>query len=547
MTKNCPSCGAVTAPDARFCRRCGAPLRQDGDSESVSPQSPTIPLRDEGRTTDGLAGQDPRGASPETTRVSRAELDSILQRAARDIDPNATVANYPATPAGAGAGGPVQPPPQQQPASAQLSEEDLMKTRASFQPPAPAEEFDEEVTVISNRPFTGEVRPVHVQPVPTTGELTQPAPAPAPPPPQPPTQAPPAPPRKGRGLLIAGVAVGLVLLLGGVALVAFLYIRRQQPSPSANAQPTAPVEADQRQLAEEKVVEAEAILAAGDLEGALNLLREAVRTDPNNVRAHRRLGDILLETGARREAIEELRAVTRLDPNDFTAWRALANAQMAEGLPADAAESFKRLVALTGESDPNDLLAYADSLRLAGRPEEAQPLYQRLTTAASPDVAAAARARLAELAAAAQPTPAPTRETHAQAEANVAAGTQTASATQPTPVPAQATPLPTPVPTPPPVELTPAERYERGVRLWGSNRQAAISDFIAAARSGSADANYYLGLDIVEGRDMSTLKRAEVVAALTYFQRAQSGRNAAQARRYAQQLEKEYDRIRNQR
>lgn len=528
MTRTCPSCGAELVPDARFCRRCGAPVRHDGSSEAVSPQSPTIPLRDEGRTTDGLAGEDPRGAAPETTRVSRAELDSILQRAARDHDPNAA---------------PPVPPPQAAPSSAQLSEEDLMKTRASM----PAQEFDEELTVISSRPFTGEVRPVHVQPVATTGEL-QPPPAPGPPPAATtPPPAAPAPRKRGPWLLV-GVIAGVLLLLAGVgALFAFIYMRRG-PGEQANVQPAAsPVAADQRQLAEEKVVEAEAMLASGDLNGALNLLREAVRTDPDNARAHRRLGDILLETGARREAIEELRAVTRLEPNDFTAWRALATAQLAEGLPADAAESFKRLVELRADSpEPADLLGYADALRLAGRAEEAQALYQRLSTAADPAVAASARQHLAEFAAA-DATPTPARDTRPAADANTSNGAQTTTYAAPTPFVATATPPPTPVPTPPPAVLSPAERYERGVRLWGSNRSAAVSDFLAAARAGNPDANYYLGLDIVEGKDMGSLKRAEVVAALTYFQRAQSGRNASQARRYAQQLEREYDRIRNQR
>jgi hypothetical protein len=62
--------------------------------------------------------------------------------------------------------------------------------------------------------------------------------------------------------------------------------------------------------------------------------------------------------------------------------------------------------------------------------------------------------------------------------------------------------------------------------------------------AGNADAHYYLGLSYVEGRNLQSLKRAEVVAALAHFQHAQRGQFAGQARRHAQQLEREFDRLR---
>ncbi|HEX7176321.1 MAG TPA: tetratricopeptide repeat protein [Pyrinomonadaceae bacterium] len=596
MNRICATCAAELAEGARFCRQCGSPLvsatGRDG-GEQVSPQAATIPLSEEGRTTDGLAGEDPsRRAAPETTRVSRAEMDSILQRAARDtgagVDPNQTNAqssglSQRAAPAEEDllktrasfseedlmktrpsvSAAPASSSPPAVPSSPQLtpsssprpapSEEDLMRTRPSL----PAD-FDEELTISVPRPFTGDINPVPVQPTPVTGPLAQrreagPNAAAAA---QPLAPAAPAgqqaPPARRRGPWIIVAVVCAVLLVVGVvgALLAVNYLRRPATD-SATVAPVAPVAPDQRQLAEEKVVEAEALLASGDLSGAVERLREAVRLDPNHTSAHRRLGDILLETGARREAIEELRAVTNLEPNDFTAWRALAAAQLAEGLPADAAESYKRLVALTGETEPNDLLAYADALRLSGRAEEANTLYQRLSTSTSADVAAAARQRLSELASAVTaPTPTATREArpNGDANANTSAGTQTTTASNlPAPTPAaQPTAAPAPQPTPPPAQLTPAERYRRGVELWGGNRGAALNEFRAAAAAGISDANYYLGLSLVEGRDLSTLKRAEVVSALGHFQRAQSGSNGAQARRYVQQLEKEYDRIRSQ-
>ena len=110
--------------------------------------------------------------------------------------------------------------------------------------------------------------------------------------------------------------------------------------------PTAPVTGDAQQQFELKLQDAEALLAAGDMEGALNRLREANALDPGNTRAHRRLGELLLSTGARLEAIEAFRALARNAPYDFGAWRLLASAQFAEGLYDDAVESYRRVLNL---------------------------------------------------------------------------------------------------------------------------------------------------------------------------------------------------------
>ena len=77
-----------------------------------------------------------------------------------------------------------------------------------------------------------------------------------------------------------------------------------------------------------------------------------------------------------------------------------ATAQFAEGLYRDAADSYRRLVALVGEqsAEADDLLGYADALRLSGRADDARAIYQRLSASTSEDVAATARGRLAELA-----------------------------------------------------------------------------------------------------------------------------------------------------
>ncbi len=343
--------------------------------------------------------------------------------------------------------------------------------------------------------------------------------------------------------LVAGVLGGL-LLLCVVGAGAWLWLRtRQTPALIANTNmPVVAAPADAQQGAQAKIAEAQGLLAAGNPVAATARLREAVALDPANAEAHRQLAQLLLESGARETALEELRAVTRLEPNDKDAWRQLAEAQFAAGQYADAADSYHTLMDVSSEALADDRmqLAYADALRLAGRADNARALYRRLAASPLADVARASKQRLTE--STAPPPPNETASAPPRSEG-------TTVATNVPPALASHAPAPTPLrpsaPAPPaPVALSPAEHYQRGVDLWSSNRTAAATEFRAAAGAGNADAYYYLGLSLAEGREPHALGRAELVAALEYFQRARAGRFSAQARRYEDQLGQEFDRRR---
>lgn len=553
MQKTCPSCGADIFPGARFCRRCGAPLREDAGTGEVSPRAETVPLQQaEPRVTDALAPEDGR-PSADTTRVSISEMERLM-RSQRNG-------------------------PGSKPANAQHS--------AVTRPDVPADGDDDELTITVPRRDTREAAAFDpemtldseaardlddTRDAPVTvphdardeDELTRVAESPSA---EHSTRAgapasqanvagarPTAPPaRKRRWPVVVGLCVAAILAASAVTFVAFKLLRRPSLTDLPSQGPTAPSPApDAAQRFEEKMAEAEALLAQGNMDAALQSLRDANAIDPANSRAHRRLGELLLAAGARREAIEELKAAARNAPDDSATWKQLAMAQFAEGLYRDAAESYRRLFALVGDAaaDPADLLAYADSLRLSGRAEEARAVYQKLTAASAPDVAEAARQRLAELAQA-QPTPTPTPHAGEQPNAQQQQQGETASLTQPTPQP---TPTPAPreqptsTPAPPrETAVTPEAHYRQGQQLWSSDRASALGEFRAAAAGGNYDAHYYLGLSYVEGRNLHALKRAEVVAALQHFQLAQRGRQfVAESRRYQQQLEKEFDRLRGQ-
>jgi len=377
MQKTCPSCGAETFPGARFCRRCGGPLRDAGaeGTGDVSPQAATDPLgREQARTTDGLAPTD-EPTSAETSRVSRAEMERLL-RSEQDAegrvggsDPAAAFAQFERdTLAGrrdaagtehddaSGAGDASRDGRDAARAehdNARVehdnargehdAEATLVASSAATRPDAPALANDEELTVTVPRPVrpfetreasadfgapqpatssplqyttrdapafepagaTATHDPAQITPQPTAGQTFAPQPTVGPS---------PAPTPQGAGAQVAvrprrrwpvvvAVCAAALLFTVAAAWVAVRFLRRpsvtELPSQATPATP-AP---DVKQQFDEKLAQAEALLAQGSMDDAQARLREANALDSSNTRAHRRLGELLLASGARREAI----------------------------------------------------------------------------------------------------------------------------------------------------------------------------------------------------------------------------------------------------
>jgi Flp pilus assembly protein TadD len=59
------------------------------------------------------------------------------------------------------------------------------------------------------------------------------------------------------------------------------------------------------------------LYAKGDLDGAIDEYREALRLNPNDANTHNNLG-VALEEGDRRGALEQYRAAYMLEPKDAT-------------------------------------------------------------------------------------------------------------------------------------------------------------------------------------------------------------------------------------
>lgn len=544
-TKNyCPSCRATIALDARFCRQCGAPLRNDAETDSpVSPLASTVPLTDAtARPTGdfstindtGELNREPRHA-PQTARVDSSDLNQMLNRppSGQGFNPEATVRMNPSETLPTSA---LTPPPATGPV-------DFGKTMPAMSPsetfgasPFPPLPPSSQATGMTTAPHVASSQYGIDSDVVT---VVSPSPAGT----APPVVAAPAGARAGkRPVLLLALAAAIPLLL--MAAVAVWLVVRSNNQSAVTEQTTTPTPTpappDARELANQKLIEAESLLTAGDTNGAIARLREAITLDSSNAEAHRRLGDALAQTGARSEAIGSYRMATTIDPNNAMVWRTLASAQFDETLYADAIESYRRAFALDETNgitiDDNVRLQYADALRLDNRIDEARPIYQQLASSTTPETARAARERLTALASA---SPQPTRPGATPTPRDQRAALDANRQPVQTPTPSlQPTPQPTATPRQP---QTPAEHYERGVQLWSSNRAAALSAFRAA---GTPDARYYLGLNYVEGRNIQSMNQAALIAALGHFSAARGGRFSAQAASYQQQLTAEFDRRR---
>jgi tetratricopeptide (TPR) repeat protein len=319
----------------------------------------------------------------------------------------------------------------------------------------------------------------------------------------------------------ATAAILLCIALTAGAL-AYFFSRRLAPSDVGGASPISL--SDQQKLVEEQLAEADSLLAAGDTDGAIAKLRYAVKLNPASAEAHRRLGQALEKKGERREAINEYRSAIESDPANSAAWRALAGAQFNEGLYTEAAETYARIINAMDERqvDDNLRLEYADALRLAGRTEEARALYQKISSSESLDLARRANEQLSQL-----PPPQATngtgnnandsRSTAAQNRATET-GAEQLNGTQPGSTTVATNAQPNAPPTGTTANTRPAENNEERF--------------------------YSQALNIVQGRDVKSLQRAELLRALQLFQNVKGGPHADDARKHADRLGKEYDRRR---
>jgi len=496
MTKHCSSCGAFSSNEARFCRLCGAPFgaMPAGDSSGnnrrgdvpVSPLAETVPLSDMGRTTENIAPDDLHGGrAPETSKVSRAEMEDLLRRppseekVKRETEPHAAARDA-----------------RQDRVPRPSANVDLPTSAAAA---APSPQISKPVQKIAAQSGTGRRWPV--------------------------------------------TAVSLVLVaLVVVGLLVWLYAsRRDQPDTVNNA--SANSTGDERQAINAQLAEASALLASNDTDGAIMRLREIIKLDPSNQPAHLKLAEALDRSGAHEEAINEYLAATKLNEQDSLAWSALAHAQFIANRFDDAAESYRRLSMLADNSGDSDeaQLEHAAALENAGHTEEARALYLKIAAAAADDATRrTAQQRLAGLPSpSAFPSPPVAMDANnssapnslrRNARANLARQNIARQESATNALPAPSSPnaqssarLPFVVPPP-------------GAASSGGKRAA----------SNDPDSYYIKGLSVLNQRDPKTLKRAEVVTALGYFQRAAQpgGTHRAAAQQLAERLGREYDKRR---
>lgn len=101
---------------------------------------------------------------------------------------------------------------------------------------------------------------------------------------------------------------------------------------------------------EELFDDANADLAVGDLEAAVEKYRGCVELDPSFFDGWHALGMALMKTGSLKEAIGAGLQATTLRPNDLLAWTALSQMYVQDGQIAEAedAKSKARILSLGG-------------------------------------------------------------------------------------------------------------------------------------------------------------------------------------------------------
>lgn len=342
MSRPCPNCGTACAMEARFCRLCGTPLKPAvTGGELVSPGAKTAPLTDEGRTTHGLSTEDGSASAAETARVRRAEMESILRR------------HVPAP----AASPPAAPPLQREANSEAFADETTVAAPittalatgadgSSSSRSASEDSYAAQAARASNGSQAEGGAKADGADV-KEGRASGPSAAGR-------RMARPRGVLKLAGLALVGLAVG-----AGAIILYYSRSSVANDSSSSNSASAPASTSDPKRLMEERLSEAEALLAEGKVSEAISRLRQAIRVEPSSARAHRLLAEALERTGAVNEAIDEYRVAAQLDP---------ANEEIQ--------------------------LRYADALRRVGRTDEAREIYQRLSASSSAEVARGAKEQL---------------------------------------------------------------------------------------------------------------------------------------------------------
>lgn len=130
-------------------------------------------------------------------------------------------------------------------------------------------------------------------------------------------------------------------------------------------------------LSDHYIVEQQRLAAAGDVQGALEASRKAVRLDPFDTDALEAQSFLLQQQQKYDESAEALRGAIERDPNNYLPHLMLANLELATANYDAAAESYRDVLRL----NPNASLAsnsLAQALVRQGKLEEAASVYEKL-------------------------------------------------------------------------------------------------------------------------------------------------------------------------
>ena len=142
--------------------------------------------------------------------------------------------------------------------------------------------------------------------------------------------------------------VQLLFIVGAIALVAVIYLMPKTAPLSAEALVEATESASIELSADEKIAEAIGIVMKGEepMKGIM-MLRDVLKEDPENKKAHLTLGMFSIQSGQFEKALDRFNKVLSIDSSDSEAYLYLAEVHEKLGqsnLAIENLETYKTLV-----------------------------------------------------------------------------------------------------------------------------------------------------------------------------------------------------------
>lgn len=340
-----------------------------------------------------------------------------------------------------------------------------------------------------------------------------------------------------RYTVLATLLSALFVTVCGAGLLTYKFIFRPKPVqvvPAPITEVPVPTQTPAPEDANALLAAAKTDLSSGKLNEAIEKLDRAIQLDATNGENYKLRGNALLAASRYSEAGDSFREAIARNSSDVEAYRGLAQSFEQLGQDDQVIETYTALLVIKND-EASARIELARALARKNRLEEARRNYEQVAASGNAQLAAAARQEMSKLS---DPNARvkPTKPVIAQVN-----NTQTpVVTTTPEPPPVVEPPKPEPPKPEPPKPEPPKEptisadqRITRGTQLYNSgDLGGALKEYQQALKQqpGKVDVYYLIGL-VYE-------KQGDLEAAMSAFERCQSGPYVGVARSHVEMIKK---------